>query len=100
MITQPTSISLGNFATALNTYLASQPANTLVDVPMTVTLNRQAEVMLTNLALSAGQSNLNFTAAQISDRSGAAQVIGLLLNGVAEVVTPTEWTVYLPTVLR
>ncbi|CAG1005025.1 partial Protease 1, partial [Anaerolineae bacterium] len=53
-ITQPTSISLNNFASALNAYLASQPANTLIDVPMTVTLDRQADVMLTNLALTPG----------------------------------------------
>lgn len=59
-----------------------------------------ALAILTLKALSAGQSTLNFTAAQISDRSGAAQVIGSMLNGVVVVVPSTEWKVYLPTILR
>ena len=55
-ITQPTVISIGNFAGALNAYLASQPTNTLIDVPMTVTIDRQADVILTNLALTPAPS--------------------------------------------
>ncbi|CAG0975137.1 Protease 1 [Anaerolineae bacterium] len=76
-ITQPTSISLGNFASALNAYLAAQPANTLIDVPMTVTLNRQADVMLTNLALTPG-ANVDASIAPDDITFGA--------------VTPTEGT--------
>ncbi len=53
-ITQPTDIPIGDFAGALNAYLASQPANTSIDVPMTVTLDHQADVILTDLALTPG----------------------------------------------
>ena len=49
-------------------------------------------------ALSTGQSNLNFNAAQISDRSGAAQGIGSMLNGQVTVGKQVEWKVYLPTI--
>lgn len=51
-LTQPTTIALPNFVGALNAYLTAQPYSTTVNVPMTVTINRQADVILTNLILT------------------------------------------------
>jgi hypothetical protein len=49
-ITQPTTINIANFANALNQYVGLQPnANNMVDVPFRITVDRQADVMLTNL---------------------------------------------------
>ncbi|MBI5032504.1 MAG: peptidoglycan DD-metalloendopeptidase family protein [Chloroflexi bacterium] len=53
-ITQPTTINLPNFASAVNQYIVSQPSASTVDVPMRVTINRQADVLLTNLGVTPG----------------------------------------------
>jgi uncharacterized repeat protein (TIGR01451 family) len=52
IITQPTTINIGNFAGAVNAYIASQPPAATIDVPMRVTIDQQADVILTNLALA------------------------------------------------
>ncbi len=53
-ITQPTTINIPNFASAVNQYIVSQPPGSSVDVPMRVTIDRQADVMLTNMGLTPG----------------------------------------------
>ncbi len=53
-ITQPTTINLPNFANAINQYIASQSGGSTVDVPFRVTIDRQVDVNLTNLALASG----------------------------------------------
>lgn len=53
-ITQPATIPIPNFASAINQYLLTQPNSSPVDVPFRVTIDRQADVMLTNIALTPG----------------------------------------------
>jgi hypothetical protein len=53
-ITQPTTINIPNFASAVNQYLITQSPNSTIDVPMRVTIDRQADVLLTNLGLTPG----------------------------------------------
>ncbi|MBI5305488.1 MAG: fibronectin type III domain-containing protein [Chloroflexi bacterium] len=53
-ITQPTTINIPNFASAVNEYVISRPISTSVDVPLRVTIDRQADVLLTNLGLTPG----------------------------------------------
>ncbi|MBC7233441.1 MAG: hypothetical protein H5T68_09420 [Chloroflexi bacterium] len=54
--------------------------------------------ILTLRALAEGESSLNFTAAQVSDRAGNMQPIGQTSGG--EVVVTSEWRIYLPVLLR
>lgn len=53
-ITQPTTISIPNFASAINQYLITQSPNSTIDIPMRVTIDRQADVLLTNFGLTPG----------------------------------------------
>lgn len=53
-ITQPTSIPIPNFYQALNQALSGQPVGTSVSVPISVNINRQADVILTNMVLTPG----------------------------------------------
>ncbi|MGB8643725.1 MAG: CARDB domain-containing protein [Anaerolineae bacterium] len=53
-ITLPTTINIPTFATALNSYLTGQTIGSVVSVPIRVTANNQADVILTNLALTPG----------------------------------------------
>ncbi len=54
-LTHPTTLSMPNFASALNACIASlTPTEGKVDVPIKVAINRQADVMLTNLITTPG----------------------------------------------
>lgn len=54
-LTQPTTLAMPNFASALNACIATlTPTDGKVDVPIKVTINRQADVILTNLITSPG----------------------------------------------
>lgn len=53
-ITQPTTIPIPNFYQALNQALNGQPVGTSVSVPISVNINRQADVILTNMILTPG----------------------------------------------
>jgi hypothetical protein len=53
-ITQPTTINIPNFASAVNQYIITQPSASSIDVPMRVTIDRQADVLLTNFGVTPG----------------------------------------------
>lgn len=53
-ITQPTTINIPNFAAALNQYIIAQPNASTIDIPTRVTIDRQADVILTNLGVTPG----------------------------------------------
>ncbi len=92
-ITQPTIIPLTNFASAINNYIASQPPNSTIDVPMRVTIDRQADVLLTNLALTPGANvDVSIGANDISF-GGAATTDGATdkLIAVAPSVNPLSY---------
>ncbi len=56
VITQATTIPIANFAGALNQYISTHPGGSTIDVPFQVTIDRQADVILTNLVLTAAAS--------------------------------------------
>jgi hypothetical protein len=54
-ITQPTTLNVPNVASAYNAYITTHTASSgNVDVPVRVAINRQADVLLTNLGLTPG----------------------------------------------
>lgn len=54
-LSQPTALGVSTLTTAYNTYIQSHAAvGGYIDVPVRVTINRQADVMLTNMALTPG----------------------------------------------
>lgn len=52
--TQALTLTVPDFSHAINQYIATQPVSPSIDVPIAVTVNGPANVMLTNLALSPG----------------------------------------------
>lgn len=93
-ITQPTTITATNVVTPFNTYIQSHTAvNGSVAVPIKVTINRQADVLLTNLALTPGSG--------IDLGVGANDLQLLCAGGVSCLPAgnqPTEGGVVTPTV--
>lgn len=89
-ITQPTTIAIPNFASAINGYLITQSPNSTIDVPMRVTIDRQADVLLTNFGVTPGSGidlavnpgDLTFTCA-----GGASCLTNPPTEG--NVITPT-----------
>ena len=53
-ITQPTTINLPNFYQAVNQAVISATVGTTLSVPISVNINRQADVILTNMVLTPG----------------------------------------------
>ena len=54
-ITQPTTLNIPNVASAFNAYITTHTASGgNVDVPIRVNINRQADVLLTNLGVTSG----------------------------------------------
>jgi CARDB len=90
-ITQPTTINIPNFASALNSYLNGQSIGSTVDVPFGVTVNNQSDVILTNLALTPGSG--------VDLEVGGGDLQLLCTGGVSCLTNPpSEGDVITPTV--